>query len=79
MVTLDTINCFEVSRKIMADCPIDDKKDPYPSGNGNLPLSDYFEDIKQLFDGKDAIELNEIKTRLQSIYTNVIDIVTIEN
>ena len=79
MVTLSTLNRFEVSRRIMADWPIDDKNDRHPSGYENLPLNDYFEDIKQLFDGKEAIELSEIKTRLQSIYTDVIDIVKIEN
>lgn len=79
MVTLDTINYFEVSRKIMADWPIDDKNDRHLSGYGNLPLSNYFEDFKQLFDGKDSIELSEIKNKLQSIYIDVIDIVKIDN
>lgn len=79
MVTLDKINCYEVSRKVMADFQTGDKSENHPSGYVNLPLSDYFDDIKQLFADNDTIELGEIKTRLQSIYTDIVDIVTIEN
>lgn len=78
MVTKDAINCFEVSRKVMADYPKDDIIIGHPSGYGNLPLSDYLEDIIQLFDGKDAIELSVIKVKLQSIYADVVDIVKID-